>query len=183
MKKLENYFEKCIMEAFLSEGRTYYPQSAHYFYIIVENAILFSVETPFAKVTRKIRYRLENNIEKNFGFKTEGTGWSLDRVLQPNSVCNHFINTINNRDIYLCRGRGVNLIEPGEVFSCGRYEKLCMAYFGLTTEELKETYEVTGGGLYLPDLGWDEYREVYFKAFGEYPEVKISDYGGNIKLA
>ena len=61
-KRLDTYFEKCIKDAYDSENRTYDPKQVKWFYVVVENQILFYIQTPFNRVTQKATYRIGNNI-------------------------------------------------------------------------------------------------------------------------
>lgn len=95
MRKLDEYFEKCIEDAYKAEEREYKSEKVKWFYIVVGNQILFSIHTPYARVSRKAAYRIRNNVKKNFGFDTDGD-YFIDTILQPNFVCNHFMVGENN---------------------------------------------------------------------------------------
>lgn len=169
MEKLDKYFERCIEDAFKAEEREYKPEKIKWFYIIVDSQILFSISTPYARVTRRAEYRINNNVTKNFGFDTDGN-YFLDTTFQPNFVCNKF--KVGNRNWYLCEKMDYNKMEQGEVIPSGRYERLCKAYHRVTTEEYREKYNE----LHLPsDISWNDYRNTYLNAYGKYPEVKIND--------
>lgn len=169
MERLDRYFERCIEDAFKSEEREYKPERVTWFYIVVDNQILFLIDTPYANVDKKATYRIRNNVKKNFGFDVKGNHF-IDAILQPNFVCNHF--KVRDRDYFLCENINYEDMERGEVFGSGRYEKLCKAYHGVSTEEFKEKHNE----LHLPsNISWDDYRETYLKAYGKYPEVEIKE--------
>lgn len=169
MKKIDRYFERCIIDAYKSENREYKPEDINWFYVIVDNQILFSVNTPYTRVSRKIECRIRHNINKNFGFDIDGD-YFIDDILQPNLVCNHFV--VGNNLLYLCEKLDFDNMEIGVIIGSGRYEKLCKAYYGVSTEEFRERHDE----LHLPsDISWSDYRKVYFKAYGRYPEVLIQD--------
>ncbi len=89
MGKIDRYFERCIKDAYESEGRDYKSEEVEWFYIVVDNQILFSIYTPFARADRKAIRRIRNNITKNFGLDNN-RDYFIDTILQPNFVCNHF---------------------------------------------------------------------------------------------
>ncbi len=168
MKKIDRYFERCIEDAHKAEEREYKSERVRWFYIVVDNQILFSINTPYARVSRKAACRIRNNIKKNFGFDIDGD-YFIDTILQPNFVCNHFM--VGKDNMYLCEKMDDN-VEKGEVIGSGRYERLCKAYYKVTTDEFRERHDE----LHLPsDINWNDYRETYLKAFGEYPEVEIKE--------
>ena len=175
MKKLDGYFEKCIEDAYKAEEREYKPEKVKWFYIVVGNQILFSIDTPYARVSRRAVCRTKNNIKKNFGFDIDGD-YFIDTILQPNLVCNCF--TVGKNNLYLCEKMDCDNIEKGEVIGSGRYEKLCKAYYGVSTEEFRENHDE----LHLPhDISWNEYHKTYLKAYGRYPEVKINERSRTVK--
>lgn len=72
MKNLDDYIRKCIQDACECEGRDIKSdpsQLEKYFYIVIDDCVLFSIYTKWEKVNRRVRYRLRNNLEKNFGLK------------------------------------------------------------------------------------------------------------------
>lgn len=167
MKEMDRYFEKCIEEAYKAEGRDYTATNVKWFYIVVDNQILFSVSTPYIRVTRRVVNRIKNNICKNFGLHDDGD-YFLDSILQPNFVCNMLF--ANGKKVYLCKKENYKEMKQGEVIPSFRYEQLCKAYHNVNTEEFKINHD----NLYLPyNMDWNDYRKVYFKAFGKYPEVEI----------
>lgn len=143
MIKLDEYFEKCIKDAFKAEKREYKSEKVKWFYIIVGNQILFLIDTPYVRVSKRATCRIRNNIKKNFGFDIDGD-YFIDTILQPNFVRNHF--KVGENDLYLCEKMDCNNIEKGEVISSGRYEKLCKAYYKVSTEEFREKHD----DLHLP---------------------------------
>ena len=168
MEKLDRYFEKCIQDAFKSEEREYKPEKVKWFYIVVEKQILFLIDTPYTRVTRRATYRINSNVWKNFGLYNNGD-YFIDTILQPNYVCNKF--TVNGNNYYLCKHTYYKEMKQGEVIPCFRYEELCKAYHDVSVEEFREKHD----DLDLPsDIDWKDYRDTYFKAFGEYPEVEIN---------
>ncbi len=169
MEKLDKYFERCIKDAYESEGRDYKSEKVEWFYIVVDNQILFSICTPFIRVDKKAIRRIRNNITKNFGLDNN-RDYFIDTILQPNFVCNYF--KVGNKDYFLCEKMDCDKMEKGEVIGSGRYEKLCKAYYGVSTDEFRKKHDE----LHLPsNISWNYYRETFFKAFGKYPEVKIVD--------
>ena len=64
MKKMTNYIEKVIKEAFVSEGRRfdYSFQTA-----ILDDTMFLVFRTNYNRVNRRICFRLKKNFFKNFG--------------------------------------------------------------------------------------------------------------------
>lgn len=167
MQRLDNYFEKCIKEAHEAEQREYNPDRVKWFYIVVENQILFDIRTPYDRVSRRAVSRINNNVWKNFKLNNNGD-YFIDDILQLNFVRNKY--TIGKKDIYLCKAEEYSKMKRGEVIPSYRYEQLCKAYHDVSTEQFRDA----NGGLHIPyDINWSEYREIHKKAFGEYPEVKV----------
>lgn len=180
MKTLDEYFKKCISDAYKSENRDVDWSKIRWFYVVVDKQILFSVNTPYGRVSRKIEYRINSNVLKNFGLNNSGD-YALDTILQPNFVCNKF--EVDGRNYYLIKYEDYKHMRTGEVIPSYRYERLCMTYHDLTAVEFRERVKEEGD-YHLPyNIQWNLYREIYHKAFGEYPEVKISDMSNNVKLA
>lgn len=162
MDKLDKYFEKCIEDAYKAEERNYDASKISWFYIVVDNQILFSIDTPYAKVSRRALFRIGNNIKKNFGFDTEGDFYIFNSI-DPNYVCNRF--TVGKKEYFLCK---VYEIEKGRTIASGRFEKLLEAFYDIPIEDMKE-YRYP-----FNEISWEKYREIYKKAYGEYPEVVIT---------
>lgn len=180
MKTLDEYFKKCISDAYKSENRDIDWSKIRWFYVIVNKQILFSINTPYARVSRRIEYRINSNVLKNFGLNNNGD-YALDTMLQPNFVCNKF--EVDGRTYYLIKYKDYKHIKTGEVIPSYRYERLCLAYHGLTIDEFREMVN-EDEDYHLPyNMQWNHYREIYHKAFDEYPEVEISDMSNNVKLA
>lgn len=180
MKTLDEYFKKSISEAYKSENRDIDWSKIRWFYVIVDKQILFSVKTPYARVSRRIEYRINSNVLKNFGLNNNGD-FALDTILQPNFVCNKF--EVDRRNYYLIKNEDYKYMRTGEVMPSYRYERLCMAYHGLTIDEFREKVKKEGD-YHLPhNMQWNLYRETYHKALGKYPEVEISDMSSNVELA
>lgn len=181
MERLDNYFEKCIKDAYKTEDREYDSKKVKWFYIVVNNQILFSVDTPYERVTRRAENRIKNNVEKNFGFKVEGD-YFIDTILQPNFACNCF--TVDGSVFFLCKENRYDDMEKGEVIPSGRYEKLLKAYFNINADQLRQDADKPQSTYSLPyKMEWNKYREVYNKAFGKYPEVEIAYHSKTVILS
>lgn len=182
MTKIDKYFEKCIKDAHISEQREFNPDRVSWFYVVVNDQILFNINTPYRRVTSKALYRVQNNIEKNFGLKVKEEftkdGYFLDTVLQVNHVCNRI--TVGKHHFFICKKISLEDAEKGEVIPAGRYEKLIKAYYNISIDQYKENPD----NYHLPyDIKWEEYREVYFKAYGEYPEIEIRECSSFVTLS
>lgn len=75
VNRINSYIESCFMDAFRGEGRTYDPDGWDFSYVILSNPQIseYSYMVPllerckYQRVLRKVSYRLEKNIFKNFG--------------------------------------------------------------------------------------------------------------------
>jgi hypothetical protein len=176
MERLNKYFEKVIKEAYESEEREY-AKNTSWFYVIVGNQILFSINTPYERVSRKARRRIENNITKNFSLSADGNFY-LDSILQPNFICN--VVKANGKSYYLCSKDSYDDNSNGEAMISGKYEKLIKAYHNITIDDYKKAPE----NYYLPhNISWEEYKETYKKAYGKYPGVDIKDTSDNVLVS
>lgn len=63
---LRNYVEKVIEDACKSEERT---NDVLYQYCIIQDTMIFYISTRYRKVARRVLYRLNKNLQKNFGLK------------------------------------------------------------------------------------------------------------------
>jgi len=64
--KIDRYINKVISDACLAEGKE---NDVQYQFRIVEDVVVFAIDTKFERVKRRVEYRLRNNIPKNFGLK------------------------------------------------------------------------------------------------------------------
>lgn len=62
--KLEEYFQLCAKQAAESENRLAYTEFIH---VLIDSFIFIQVHCYFARVERKVCYRLRKNVQKNFG--------------------------------------------------------------------------------------------------------------------
>lgn len=156
---LNQYFENCINDAYVSESRPIDSKRTVYWYIIIENQILFHIKTPYQRVTSKATRRINNNIEKNFGLITNGN-YFIDTVLQPLFVCNHF--TVGKQHYFLCKKdkTGNEAIE--------RRNQLLKAYYDCTDDDLEKD---SNNKYAIPNLNWSDYKKLYIKAYGTSPEI------------
>lgn len=63
---LENYINKCVADAAEAENR---PNDVRYEYLILDKYLLFACESKYQGVTRRLFFRLLNNLPKNFGLR------------------------------------------------------------------------------------------------------------------
>lgn len=166
MRELDTYFTKCIKDACKAEGLEYNDKDYGFYYIVVDNQILFKIKALSSKVFARTCYRIENNINKIFGFNINGD-YFLSTFIQPNFSHNKL--NVCGKDLYLCKAEQ----EAGEVIQAGRYEKLVKKYFNIELDEV-DKYD-------LPDLSWQEFRELYKGIYNKYPELKIQEHSDNIE--
>ena len=167
MKKIDNYFKKCVVDAYTCEKRPYDQSLVSYFYVIIGDKILFKVETPYTRVTKLITGRLERTLPKYFGLKTKDTGYWIDDTLQTNHACNKIVS--RGKEFYICDSNA-------EV----RYNHLLSAFHDKPIDEIMEA-NMFSAMYTLPPMKWNEYRELYKKAYGKYPNIEITDRSFNVK--
>lgn len=73
-ENLKNYVEKCFKDAFKTENREYKKEDWSFEYILVKNLsgviqLVPILNCKYNRVLRKVEYRLQNNLKKNFGFE------------------------------------------------------------------------------------------------------------------
>lgn len=179
MKRLDDYFATCIKDAYKDEGRKYKASEVLCFYVVVGDQLLFEVVTPYERVTRKVVYRVRNNMQKNFGFTTQGN-YYLDSILSVNDVCNKLVVRSGNRDqvYYLCEHNNKLARRKGKFTPCYRYEELCRVFHDIPMDMHSER-----SFTHLPfNITWDTYRKVFFVAFNVVPEVEIANKSKNVKV-
>lgn len=179
MRRLDDYFATCIKDAYKDEGRKYNASEVVCFYVVVGDQLLFEVETPYERVTRKVVYRVRNNMQKNFGFTTQGN-FCLASHIDVNHVCNKLVVRCGNKDhVYHLLDMDNKFIKRKGKFSpCYRYEELCRVYHDIPKDMHSErNFE------HLPlNITWDTYRRVFFEAFNVAPEVEIDHKSKNVKV-
>lgn len=190
------YFEKVIRESFDTENRKEkFDENKRYYTFIIEGGIIhFSVGTPFSRVTRRATYRLINNLKKNFGLIVDECRYtednhryfkSTDGTIDVNFVCNRFRTCFGLFDLVDMENKYVKM--KGNVIPSYRNENLVKAYYDIDEDEYRrrmEAYDKNNEDphgdrnkdffCHLPyNISWKKYREIYKKAFGEYPELVI----------
>ena len=157
-EKLNRYFEICIKDAYKTMREDcnlpdikYDPKDVIWYYIVIENTLLFHIATPYDFVTKRACFRINNNITKNFGF-----------LIMANSTAHYYLDaapllyteifdafTVNNgeRDVYLCKI--VYMIDD-------RYQKMRDAAnkIGLLTSTV---------------YNWEDFKKIYREAYGTDP--------------
>lgn len=63
-KRICDYINKVCAEAAASEGR---PNDVKWQFCMVHNHMIFAMKTGYIRVWRRVMYRLQRNVEKNFG--------------------------------------------------------------------------------------------------------------------
>lgn len=190
-KSLCSYFDRVIRDAFESEKRQIKKDKQYYIFVIENGVIHFIVKTPFERVTRKAIYRLRENLNKNFGLIADN-GTSCDdnhRFLHKddgsvsvNFACNKYKTCIGN--FYLDDMMNDLVEKQGNVIPSYRYEKLIEAYYDIDEDEYRrrtDRYDDlrTQGKkeecyCHIPSsISWKDYRKLYRKAFGDYPEIVV----------
>lgn len=182
-KDIRSYVEKCFKDACESEQRPYKDTWSFEYLIVNHNGkddyhLIPFISCKYNRVLRRVNYRLEKNMEKNFGIYYGRS--DLIRFLTYEDQCidpNHTECMIK----YGKKTISVSLFDvdyademKGEVIGAGRYEKLILTHFGWSIDEFRSAYEKVrpDGTITLPDnllsyKGWDEFKELYKKTFNE----------------
>lgn len=65
-EKLKEYLERVCRDACVSEQR---PVDVDFQYALVDNCLIVALRCPYQRVLRRINYRLDRNLPKNFGLE------------------------------------------------------------------------------------------------------------------
>lgn len=179
---IDGYIEKCIIDAYSSEKREYEEDKVNFFYVILEipgatgpikKEIHFHINTQYDRVTRKALYRLENNVQKNFGI-LPGNYYNIetDSVLQHAFVCNKIIVKKGNRTWgYYINDYSSERLHGKVLSDAGRHEKLVMAYHDLDYDKYTEDTYLQYS--FPNDISWNDYLQLHEKAFGKTCKINI----------
>lgn len=171
---IENCIENAIRQVFREERRVFYADKVLWFYVVVGEQVFFKFDAPYAKIVQKVHQRVTSLLEKHYALSGSGR-FFIDKMMQPNFTVGKFY--VRGEEYYLCESRDYLSESSGEVLPCAHYEKLCEAFHNVSPEE----FLVSPERYHLPsDLSWKDFKEVYKKAFGEFPCVDIRDHSSNL---
>lgn len=170
MKSLDRYIERCFIDAFASENRTYDRADWSYEYIIVNNSVLIPISRcKYGRVLHRAEYRIENNINKNFGLTVPDNGW----LVEPDSDISYF-----DRNFIFCFAKvGNRLYEVDEL--CDANYQANPPYIdvlefgrncGMSEEEVRT-------------LSFKDYKDLWIQTFGDFhPSLTITDKSSNVTV-
>ena len=173
-ESMENYIEKCFQQAFLSEEKDYKPEYWNFKYILLnydnKGFILVPVviTCKYARVLRKVTYRLKNNLWKNFGIDFCGDSYLTIGVVPNSGIDYNFTRamvTTNGKNKIAINVYNDWLSEKeGETMPAFLYEQICL---GCLASEGK--YKIEDGYSVPESLknNWNLYKEIYEKRIGE----------------
>lgn len=180
-ENLKNYVEKCFKDAFKTENREYKKEDCSFEYVLVKNLngviqLVPIINCKYNRVLRKVEYRLQNNLKKNFGFEYGNTNdmrLSFDKTGMIDFNFTQAMFKYNGKQISLSiSDENTNVYENenfGECMVAFTYEKLLFHYWNLnadTYQLLKKDDEK----LSLPEkfrYDWNAFKELYFETFNE----------------
>lgn len=205
-KKLDSYIEHVLQESHKFENRPL-REGILYTYIIENGVIHYKIKTPFDRVTRRSVRRLNNgfrykfNLIPDIGINNDENHKFLDlyskketNVLDINFVCNKFDSSMGF--LYLKDMENEYVKKKGNVVESYRCEKLVQAFYNIDEDEYRKRIERyryllqqcgnQNEALKIPchlphDMKWGDYREIFRKAFGKYPEIQIECTSKDIK--
>lgn len=206
-KNLDSYIEHVLRESHKFECRPWRDEKVFYTYIIEDGVIHFKIKTPFDRVTSKSIRRLNNGLRYKFnlipdiGINNDENHKFVDihrgkeeNVIDINFVCNKFNSCMGI--LYLKDMENEYVKKQGNVVASYRCEKLVETYYNIDEDEYRkrmERYnylwqqcnnqaEASKIHCHMPhNMKWVDYRELFKKAFGHYPEIKIDYASKDVK--
>lgn len=184
-RRIKNYVERCVKDSFVSEDREYEPDAWRFEYILLRGIdsqvyqmypVLYC---KYARILRRVNYRLNHNIYKNFHFMYENTVscWCTLRTADNNfristgytQAVFKYGNSYIILDIY---DENTDLYQNkklrGECILSYIYEKMLFKYYGLNAEKYMALPD-DDERKYLPKTiseDWEGYKKLYQKTFG-----------------
>ncbi|MNY85844.1 hypothetical protein D3C78_20440 [compost metagenome] len=172
--KIDSYIKKVITDACVSENK---PNDVTYQFGILEGTVIFVINTRYIRVKRKIQYRLQNGIPKNFDLKfNEGFdivigAFDLNFAIARWDVFEHFATISAFWPHNHLRPLYTNFDTSGEWVPAKHIEELAKVNGVMSKEEFHENWTGYEDGI----RGWNKYLEDYKKVYGyDMPKIYIS---------
>lgn len=175
-ENLRNYVEKCFIDAFNAEYREYNKSRWNFEWVMIKNRLGLYQLYPrlwckYVRILRRVRYRLEHNLMKNFGIHYSDTDemrcvFYDSGAIDPNYTQFMFKTDRGNVSLSVFDGWSM---YAGECMTAYRYEKLVFQYWGLNAASYKALPK-NDERRHLPDFlrkDWDAFKDLYLKTFGE----------------
>ena len=181
-KKLDNYIEKCFVDAFKSEKREYDKKSYSFEYIIVYDSRntghFYPILTcKYDRVLRRVNYRLKNNIAKYFDIvygDTKDFWASIDSYETYISI--NFTramiarkNDKNKRFEISVHDKLDSIpVTGGDYIPAYRYERLIRKYYNINPEDYHKVGEGQYNGLPIKIMtDWNEFKKLWEYTFNQ----------------
>lgn len=180
-ENLRSYVEKCFKDSFMAENREYNDKLWSFEWIMIKNSLnvfqLFPIMwCKYDRVLRRVTYRLENNLMKNFGIQygnTDEMRCTIDEdgQIDPNFTQAMFKTKRGNISLSIF-DKNTNPYENdnlrGECMIAYRCEKLIFQYYGLDAKLYNELPE-DDERRYFPNSlreDWNAFKALYKDTFG-----------------
>ena len=180
-ENLRKYIKKCFEDAFKSENRSYDEKLWSFEWIMIKNSKgiyqLYPIaQCKYQRVSRRVCYRLQNNLQKNFGLLYKNTD-DLRCLFYENGQIDYnftqaMFQTQNGNISLSVFDENTNPYEnekKGQCMIANTFEKLLFNYWELNADLYNELPE-NDKRRYLPQFiskDWNTFKELYKKTFGE----------------
>ena len=178
-ENLRSYVEKCFKDAFRAENRDYNEKLWSFEWVMIKNPSgvfqLYPIMwCKFSRVLRRVEWRLQNNLLKNFGVQYENTNdmsclfyddgqidFNFTKAMFQTKQGNVSLSVIDNN---------TNPYEndlTGKCIPAYTYEKLLFQYWNLDSESYNALSE-NDEKRYLPDFlrkDWNAFKFLYNETF------------------
>lgn len=175
IQRLSSYLHKVAQDAFASENKQ--PDAELKAWLLDHDTLFILLPTKYQRVRTRVFYRLERNLQKNFGISMAEHRFYRQDIDKPALVVD---------DHYVEAGYTVGSIQVGArtylIHLTAVGNKSNRLKHGLKAETSSKVWEAVdalrarmesvGGKLYYYDrvsTAYGRYRDDYMKAFGEYP--------------
>lgn len=180
-ESLRKYVKKCFEDAFKAENRHYDEKSWSFEWIIIKNdkgiyQLYPIVQYKYQRVSRRVCYRLKNNLQKNFGLLYENTDDLRCLFYGDGQIDYNFTQAMfqtQNGNISLSVfDENTNPYENEKKGQCmigNTFEKLLFNYWELNADLYNELPE-NDTRRYLPQFmskDWNIFKKLYKNTFGE----------------
>lgn len=179
--KLDKYIEKCFEDAFKSENKDYDKKWYSVNYAIIYDSKDIGHFYPlitcrYSRVLRKVRFRLRNNIKKNFELlfgDSDEFRCSVDKFIciDPNFT-RAMIAKRNNIEkkfmIFIIDDLDELPITKGQYIPAYRYEKLIRNYYDLDEKDYCKAAQTDEIALPQSILqNWNEFKKLWESTFNQ----------------
>ena len=176
-ENLRSYIEKCFKDSFKAENKEYNDKLWNFEWIMVKNSSnvfqLYPVMwCKFDRVSRRVKYRLQNNLMKNFEIHYGDTDEMRSMFYKNGQIdfnYTQFMFKTNRGNVSMSIFDEESDNRPyGECMLAYRLEKLIFQYWGLDAKSYNELLE-DDERKYLPDSmdkDWNAFKTLYKDTFG-----------------